>query len=153
MPHLGCPRMSQVVPYLRFFLSSFPPLCIPYLSSMCCLREDEWPFSVILIIWAIAEVYEVNLVNSAFLHTDFMAGMPFLIFFSISQILFGPWSCSFFLFSLVCAVYLNPALHPPPLAAQAPPRGLKTCGRRCSLLRYSWHREDFSEKIKAPLGH
>lgn len=41
MPHLGCPRMSQAVPYLRFFLSSFPSFCIPYLSSMCCLREDE----------------------------------------------------------------------------------------------------------------
>lgn len=59
--------------------------------------------------------------NSAFFHTDFMAGMPFLMFFFFLSLKFSLAldPSLYFYFSLVCAVYLNPTL-PPPQGSQAP---------------------------------
>lgn len=156
MVHLCCPKnvTSSPVPLL-------PPLYPP--SSL--LHPTSLPHVLSAGRW-IALLYDINnmtycwsvrgkacelSIPSHWLHDwDAVFFLSLSLFLSFKLSLALDLSLFSLLFSALSLLKLLPI---PLLSPPSCPWGIKTYWRSLSLPTYSWHRNDFSEKIKAFLGH
>ena len=153
-PHLCCPRTSPAVAFLPSSQTSSPPPLHPT-SLPHVLSERRWiallcDINNMSYCWSVrGKACELS-IPSHWLH-DWDAYPHFFLSFYPSNSLWPSIRLSLF-FHILRSVSFKAASYSSPFSPSCP-RGIKTYWNRLRLPIYSWHRNDFNEKIKAFLGH